>query len=119
MRVYFEDGQPKLEVEIEGLYQRTTISAVIDTGFTGDLMLSLAAATKIGLILRRVTLMERADGTPVNAYSFEGGHVILDQEPKPVDILVTDAESLVGTGLLRHYKLMLDFHHQKINMTSV
>jgi len=51
MRGFFSDGKSKIELTVIGLDDKIEVSALVDTGFDGALMLSLPAALQIGLRL--------------------------------------------------------------------
>ena len=52
MKGYFdESGKPKVDITVVGLDEQTKITASIDTGFDGALMMSLPKALSIGLKL--------------------------------------------------------------------
>jgi clan AA aspartic protease len=118
MRSYFdENGKPRLEIKVVGLDNQIRVSALIDTGFDGTLMLSLTEALSIGLKLSGVMPVELADGSIKKEFVFEG-KVIFDKQPMPVEIfLTTSDESLVGTALLCQHKLTIDFLRRKVAIT--
>jgi predicted aspartyl protease len=118
MKSYFDaDDKPKVDVKVVGLDGQIEVPALIDTGFDGTLMLSLPKALSIGLKLSTVIPIELADGSIKNEYVFEG-KVILGQEIVPVEIfLTTSDESLVGTALLCHHKLTIDFLRRAVVIT--
>ncbi len=116
MRGFFSDGKPKIELTVTGLDAKIKVSALIDTGFDGALMLSLPAALQIGLRLSNMVQVELADGSIKKEFVFEA-KVVLDEETVPVDVLLTSSdESLVGTALLQNQSLMIDFKHQTISL---
>jgi clan AA aspartic protease len=92
------------------------ISALIDTGFNGALMLSLPAALQIGLRLSNMVQVELADGSIKKEFVFEA-NAVLDGETIPVDVLLTSSdENLVGTALLQNQNLQIDFKNQVITL---
>ena len=116
MRGFYSDGKPKIELTVTGLDAKIKVSALIDTGFDGALMLSLPAALQIGLRLSNMVQVELADGSIKKEFVFEA-KVVLDEETVPVDVLLTSSdESLVGTALLQNQSLMIDFKHQTISL---
>ena len=64
MRAYFDSfGQPRVTVEVRGSRVTTSVAAVLDTGFDGELSLPIGVAMQLGLELRDVITVELADGT--------------------------------------------------------
>ena len=101
------DREAVIGLEIVGLAQRVKIEAVIDTGFTGYLMLpsDLIDRLNLPLIGKRDVIL--ADGTNVslNLYRVK---VIWHSVERVVYVLRADTESLVGMSLLHGSRLTLD-----------
>src|SRR6266516_2104220 len=116
MKGFFSDGKPKIELTVLGLDDKIQVSALVDTGFDGALMLSLPAALQIGLRLSNMVQVELADGSIKKEFVFEA-KVVLNEETVPVDVLLTSSEeNLVGTSLLQNQSLMIDFKSQLITL---
>src|SRR6266508_6494575 len=116
MRGFYSDGKPKIELTVTGLDAKIKVSALIDTGFDGALMLSLPAALQIGLRLSNMVQVELADGSIKKEFVFEA-KVIFDGETRPVEILLTSSEEhLLGTALLRDRSLTMDFDRQILTL---
>ncbi len=119
MKASFSDGKPKIELTVIGLDERIKVPTLVDTGFSGALMLSLPAALQIGLRLSNVVQVELADGSIKKEFVFEA-KVIMDGEIIPVDVLLTSSEeSLVGTALLQNRSLTIDFKRQILTLTPL
>ena len=110
MRAYFDTyGQPRVEIEVRGSRAVARVAAVLDTGFDGELSLPVGVAMQLGLELRDVIAVELADGTVSDELVFAGTRVDEGQESQ-VGILVTRSQDpLLGTGLLRSKRVVLDF----------
>lgn len=110
MRPYFDDfGQPRVEIEVRGSQARVRVAALLDTGFDGELSLPIGIAIQLGLELRDVIAVELADGTIRDELVFRG-YLIDEGQEVEISILITHGqEALVGTGLLRDRRVVLDF----------
>jgi len=116
MRCFFSDGKPKIELTVIGLDDKIKVSALVDTGFDGALMLSLPAALQIGLRLSNMVQVELADGSIKKEFVFEA-KVIFDGETRPIEILLTSSEEhLLGTALLQDRSLTMDFGRQILTL---
>lgn len=110
MRAYFDaSGQPRVELEVRGSRATVRVAAVLDTGFDGELSLPVAIAVQLGLELRDVITVELAGGTLSDELVF-AGYLIDEGQETIVSILLTQSrDALLGTGLLRARRLVLDF----------
>ena len=116
MKGYFSNGKPTVELTVVGLDDKIKITALVDTGFDGALMLSLPTALQIGLRLSNMVQVELADGSIKKEFVFEA-KAVLDGETIPVDVLLTSSdENLIGTALLQNQSLIIDFKNQIINL---
>jgi predicted aspartyl protease len=60
----FNAGCPVIQIAVSGpLTNPTTVTAIVDTGFSGFLLLPILEAFPVGLILRGTTVITLADGT--------------------------------------------------------
>jgi clan AA aspartic protease len=87
--------------------QIKAIKAVIDTGYTGDLMLPKAIVNELGLILRGIQDAVLGDGS-IKIFEMYAGSVIWDGKVRRVEINASETECLVGMGLLEDYKLEIE-----------
>ena len=101
------DREAVIELEVVGLAQRVIIEAVIDTGFTGYLMLPSDSIDRLNLPLIGQRDVILADGTnvPLNLYRAK---VIWHGVERLVYVLRANAESLVGMSLLHGSRVTLD-----------
>ena len=101
------DREAVIELEVVGLAQRVKIEAVIDTGFTGYLMLpsDLIDRLNLPLIGKRDVIL--ADGTNV-PLNLDRAKVTWHGVERVVYVLQADAESLVGMSLLHGSRVTLD-----------
>jgi clan AA aspartic protease len=100
---------PSARIEAIGSRQTSTLTAILDTGFDGDLCLPTRLAVQRGLELIGEQQIELADGTQRVQLVFAGS-VRFFGETREVDIILTDSEdALIGTNLLNHYPLAIEF----------
>jgi predicted aspartyl protease len=104
------DGVPVIDIPVAGRVWR----AVIDTGFNGDL--ELPEALKIAVDARFLCRIRSL---------LAGGHIIeednyLVQFPFDGHVVAAEAtfspgdEILIGTHLLQHYRLQIDFARRRV-----
>ena len=101
------DREAVIELEVVGLAQRVKIEAVIDTGFTGYLMLpsDLIDRLNLPLIGKRDVILADGTNVPLNLYRAK---VAWHGVERVVYVLQADAESLVGMSLLHGSRVTLD-----------
>jgi clan AA aspartic protease len=87
--------------------QTKSVKAVIDTGYTGDLMLARAIVNELGLDLRGIQDAILGDGS-LKMFEMYAGSVIWDGQVRRVEVNASETESLVGMGLLEEYKLEIE-----------
>jgi clan AA aspartic protease len=110
VRAYFDaSGQPRVELEVRGSRAAVRVAAVLDTGFDGELSLPVAIAVQLGLELRDVITVELAGGTLSDELVFAGYLIDEGQETIVSILLAQSRDALLGTGLLRARRLVLDF----------
>lgn len=83
------------------------VRAVIDTGYTGDLMLPRETIDELELTLRGVQDAVLGDGS-ITVFEMYAGSVIWDGQIRRVEINASETELLVGMGLLEEYKLEIE-----------
>jgi clan AA aspartic protease len=87
--------------------QVESVRPVIDTGYTGDLMLPRAIVNELGLTLRGIQDAILGDGS-LKMFKMYAGSVIWDGQVRRVEVNASETESLVGMGLLEEYKLEIE-----------
>jgi clan AA aspartic protease len=87
--------------------QVKSVRAVVDTGYTGDLMLPKEIINELGLILRGIQDAVLGDGS-IKMFEMYAGSVLWDGQVRRVEINASETESLVGMGLLEEYKLEIE-----------
>ena len=101
---YLDDnGHPRVSIRVTGTHPTAfaEVDAMIDTGFTGFLMLPLAQALPLGLALYGTGDYILADGSPVSCFLAEGTVEIRQSPPASgVTEPLTGAIVLGGDGAL-------------------
>jgi clan AA aspartic protease len=93
-----------------------TVSAVIDTGFNGQVNLARRVADVLDLSLtyEGTVEVELADGTMVETDVYSST-IRFDGHELEAEVLLTDAEdTLIGTGLLTAKVLLINFATREI-----
>ena len=107
---------PTLEIEALGARGSVMITALLDTGFDGEVCLPTEVAVSLGLKLVAQQWVEYADGRQERDLVFAGQVRFLDQV-RPVEVGLTESEeALIGTGLLADCLLFIDFSTGKIRI---
>lgn len=86
---------------------KITVDAVIDTGFTSFLSLPLSTITNLGLPWHYRDVGTLGDGSEV-VFEIYKAVVIWDGQDQIVDVAASDAEPLVGMGLLYGFRLQIE-----------
>ncbi|MBU1067647.1 hypothetical protein KKE60_07650, partial [Patescibacteria group bacterium] len=89
----------RVEVEIQGLYKSTPYGAVIDTGFSGGLVLPLVTAVDIGLTKVGASTVTLADGSVQILPTFLS-KVKIGGLTQDATTIIMGSEVLVGMELL-------------------
>ncbi|MBW4579384.1 MAG: clan AA aspartic protease [Tildeniella nuda ZEHNDER 1965/U140] len=84
-----------------------SVRTIIDTGYTGDLMLPRAIVDELKLTLRGIQSAILGDGS-LKMFEMYASAVIWDGQVRRVEVNVSETESLVGMGLLEDYKLEIE-----------
>lgn len=86
---------------------KITVDAVIDTGFTSFLSLPLSIITELDLTWHYRDFGTLGDGSEV-VFELYKASVIWDGQNKIIDVVASDADPLVGMGLLYGFKLQIE-----------
>ncbi|MBU0846790.1 hypothetical protein KKH23_06325 [Patescibacteria group bacterium] len=96
----------RVEVEIQGLYKSTPYGAVIDTGFSGGLVLPLVTAVDIGLTKVGASTVTLADGSVQILPTFLS-KVKIGGLTQDATTIIMGSEVLVGMELLTNYRFCM------------
>ena len=107
---------PTATIEVFGTRQAVSLSAIVDTGFDGDLCLPTRHAVQLGLELIGERLVELADGTRKKELLFAGS-VRFFGKTREVKLMLTNSEdALIGTRLMNHYPASIDFPGARVKL---
>lgn len=87
--------------------QSTDVEVVIDTGFTGYLMLPPATVDALSLPFLGTTPATLADGSTAALDVYEA-RVVWHGRERPVDVLASEGGGLIGMALLYGSRLTID-----------
>jgi predicted aspartyl protease len=99
-------GSPIIEIAVSGpVTKPTKFTAMVDTGFSGFLLLPILEAFSVGLILRGTTPITLADGSSQTKLTCLGEvHFGGDSEVGLIIIEWQSTDVLVGMDFLRKFK---------------
>jgi len=100
---FTEEEFPCIPVNIGG----HIVSCIIDTGFGGDIALPTDLAIQLGVVPTSTIQIELADGNRRLMY-VATELVRIGDAGFSAEIVIGVAEPLIGMGLLRHFKVILD-----------
>lgn len=100
------ENQVRIEVTIKGLYKSNTYGAIVDTGFSGGLVLPLIIAVDLGLEKVGATTITLADGS-IDVLPAFVCQVAIEDVNHDVSTLIIGNEVLVGMELLQNYRLCI------------
>lgn len=103
-------GSPTIEIEVSGWNVNTkrSFTAIVDTGFTGFLLLPILSAFPVGLILHTTMGITLADGSTQNKLACLGGiHFEGQSEVGVIIVEEQNTDVLVGMEFLKSFKLKL------------
>jgi predicted aspartyl protease len=110
-------GRPLLRLAIQGAEDE--ILVVVDTGFNGDLFISLSDAGKLGIRLSGIEEKVEVAGGVVQRVDNTTCELMWFGKPRLVDVIIglepapprreEDPIALIGTGLLKPHLLLIDY----------
>lgn len=105
MRGYFEGVDPFVDIDLENSAEPTKV--LVDTGFTGELILQREKINSLGLVEVGEDVYTTASGAEVKTTIHIGSLNWLG-ETKKVSVLATEGKTaLLGMGLLFHHCLRM------------
>ena len=103
-------GAPRVSITVANITERhrtLTLSAVVDTAFTGYLTLPLDSVRELGLVLRGTQPAVLANGT-VGQFSVYAGMVTWNGQERLTVIFESDSDPLIGMPMLWGSRLTVD-----------
>jgi clan AA aspartic protease len=113
-----ESGRALLAVRLRPGSKRpfTDVTVWIDTGFTGDLVLSRSEIVSLDLPQSSVVHATLADGKGVLLETF-ASEIEWFGETRTVEVIANEGQfGLLGVGLLQERRLLIDYPARTINM---
>lgn len=95
-----------IDLVVRGRARERSISAVVDTGFTGALTLPFRTVKDLALIRRSSERATLADGSEAILAVYLAT-VIWDGAPRRAHVLATPGTTLVGMALLHNHELTM------------
>src|SRR5439155_5458936 len=109
---------PTATVEVIGSRQTLELTAIVDTGFDGDLCIPIRVAVQLGLELVGEEFVELADGKRSYELVFAGSARLFGETHEGRIMLTTSQDALIGTRLLNRYPLAIQFPGGEIKLRS-
>lgn len=111
------ENQVRIEAKIQGLYKSTTYGCILDTGYSGTLVLPLTIAVELGLEKAGAASVTLADGStqvvPTFICKVDIGGIIQD-----ADTLVMGSDILLGMGVMEQFQVFIDSAAGKVTFSS-
>lgn len=96
----------RLELEIQGLYKSTPYGGIVDTGFSGGIVIPLVTAVDIGLEKVGASTVTLADGSVLVLPTFLS-QVKIGSKVHDASTLIMGNEVLIGMELLHDYRFCM------------
>jgi len=94
-----------------------TLEIWIDTGFTGQVMISKTALATLNLPIAQKGVAILADGSTVSIQSYQGRLHWFGQDVDVEVIAADGSESLLGVGLLLGHQLHINYVNNTLTLT--
>lgn len=107
---------PTYEIRVRGARADIELTAIVDTGFDGDLCLPIEVAVPLGLELVGREPIELADGTQKNELLFAAQVECLGETREVTAFLTESDDPLIGTNLLSDCRLTVDFTTERVTL---
>lgn len=93
------------------------ITAMVDTGFSGELKIPPKMITELGLEITHVQPVLLANGTSATMQA-SVAFVAMEGDTKEVSVLISEGRAVIGGGLLKMfgYKLIVDYKNGSVTL---
>lgn len=112
------ENQVRLEVEIQGLYKSIPYGAIVDTGYSGGIVLPLITAVDLGLEKVGSCSVALADGS-IHVMPTFLCTVVLNGKENEISTLVMGTDVLLGMELLDPYTLCISPSEGKVTINTI
>ena len=99
-------NQIRAEIEIQGLYKTVPYGAIVDTGFTGGLVLPVFVAVDIGLEKVGASTITLADGSIMTLPTFLC-KMKIGTKTFDVATIIMGSDILIGIEALKNHKICI------------
>lgn len=111
--------QVLISISVIGIRDEAVLDAVVDTGFNGEVCLSVPIAIQLGLELWGSEEFELADGTRKEELVFRGRVLFGDEEHEVAIVLTNANQTLIGMELLQtQNNFCIDFRERTITIDN-
>lgn len=100
------ENNVRMEVEIQGLYKTVPYGAIVDTGFTGGLVLPVFIAVDIGLEKVGASTIILADGSMMTLPTFLC-KIKIGSKLTDVVTIIMGSEILIGMEALKEHRICI------------
>jgi len=111
------ENQVRIEAQVIGLYKSTTYGCILDTGYSGTLVLPLTIAVELGLEKAGAASVTLADGSTSVVPTFIS-KVNIGGITQDADTLVMGSDVLLGMGIMEKYQVFIDSAAGKVTFSS-
>lgn len=102
-------GDAVVDLPIIGPNSQLLATCVVDTGFTGELMVPDTLVAQLRLPRVRFTVVTLADGSPVMLNGYRAEVLWLSVRRRVLVYATTGHEALLGSALLAAHRLTIDY----------
>ena len=103
-------NRPVIKLTVANGLKDKKIIVLVDTGFTGELILSTKEVMDLSISPDRMETVQLANGKPVRMFA-GSAEVSMEGIKNSVEVLISDSFPMIGVGLLKRfgYNLNIDF----------
>ena len=100
------ENQVRIEVDVIGLYKKVPYGAIIDTGFTGGMVLPIFVAVDVGLEKVGGSTITLADGSVMTVPTFLC-KLRIGTKTFDIDTIVMGSDILLGIEALKNHRICI------------
>ncbi|OGZ72104.1 MAG: hypothetical protein A2908_04400 [Candidatus Staskawiczbacteria bacterium RIFCSPLOWO2_01_FULL_38_12b] len=100
------NSRPLIPLTIGWNSKTQEVTALVDTGFTGELKISLKDAVELGIETTHTELITLADENTVGMFAGLA-QVSMEGAQKTMEVLISDGMPIIGVGLLKKFGYIL------------